>query len=140
MSVGYALALFHSWYTIATQLDYIERKGPRDLKGDNVFEVKEIKADKEDYDGRPMYLISWKGYGSDQDTWEYAGNISYAALKAYRVGRAERGEKSRSRRRSSLLNPEKEAQTPRSRSRRRSSTPKVSSTRRRSSTARANKI
>lgn len=50
-----------------------------------MYDVEEIKRQGKDDRGRPIYCVSWKGYGDDQDTWEYAGNISREAMRAYRM-------------------------------------------------------
>lgn len=54
-----------------------------------------------DEDGNSRYLVSWEGYYSDQDTWEYAVNIDREALVAYRkrvaAKRERRGSTSRRR-------------------------------------------
>lgn len=91
------------------------------MKADNIFFIKEIKAEKRDEGGTKMYLVSWEGFGADEDTWEYSGNISREAMKAYKDGLS-----ATSRRRSSVSTA---AST-----RRRSSSRKPSITRRRSST------
>lgn len=122
--IGFFFAEVHSFYCILSDPDFIQRRasiaaepspiqrrssivpeprvspprGPRAMKAENVFSVKEIKAERRDEDGTKMYLVSWEGYDANEDTWEYAGSISRKVLKAYREEKSAR----RHRRRSSV--------------------------------------
>ncbi|CZT23276.1 uncharacterized protein RCC_08987 [Ramularia collo-cygni] len=95
--MGYIPGIIYAWHIINTTGD--KRKAPREMEHMNMHTVDEIKAVNKDEDGRPMYLVSWVGYGSDQDTWEYAGEIDRDALRRYRALNVKR-QRSRSRSRS----------------------------------------
>lgn len=72
--------IIHSWYIIANTGS--DLRGSRDRLG--LYAVNDIKAHGKDEDGTRMYLVSWKGYGPDQDTWEYPGQIDRGIVRAYR--------------------------------------------------------
>ena len=56
---------------------------PIQVTGPDAFEVELIKEEKADEWGNWHYLIGWKGFGPEEDTWEPALNISRATMKAY---------------------------------------------------------
>ena len=56
-----------------------------DTNGDQVFEVERIVASRRRGRGRTEYLVAWKGYPMEENTWETAEGISGAgeALRDY---------------------------------------------------------
>ena len=51
--------------------------------GGEEYEVRTIKGHNEDEYGEREYLVAWKGYTSEEDSWEPAANISQSAMRAY---------------------------------------------------------
>lgn len=51
--------------------------------GDEVYEINKIIDREKDEDGNYRYLVSWKGYPPEENSWEPSINISGNALKAY---------------------------------------------------------
>ena len=47
---------------------------------DAEFEVEEI-LDQQDIDGESHYLVKWKGYNSEGNTWEPEENLTHCAAK-----------------------------------------------------------
>lgn len=56
------------------------------------FEVEEIKDSKSRGKLGEMFLVKWKGYGEDENTWEPKANLAHAAdlLKEFEATREER--------------------------------------------------
>jgi hypothetical protein len=57
-----------------------------DDEGLPYYEVEEVLQHREVSRGRRMlrqYLIKWKGYGHEHNTWEPEGNLNVAALNSY---------------------------------------------------------
>ena len=47
---------------------------------DAEFKVEEI-LDQQDIDSEPHYLIKWKGYNSEENTWESEENLTHCVMK-----------------------------------------------------------
>lgn len=47
---------------------------------DSSFEVQKI-VDEKEIAGEPYYLVKWKGYGADQNTWEPIRHLDNANEK-----------------------------------------------------------
>nr|OQO15700.1 hypothetical protein B0A51_17498 [Rachicladosporium sp. CCFEE 5018] len=72
-----------------------------EIEEDNNWDVRAIKGQRLDELNDWAYLVSWDGYGSDEDSWEPATNISEAAMRAYqrRIENGSVGQSGRARRR-----------------------------------------
>lgn len=44
--------------------------------GHQFYEVDEVLGEKRDAHGKKQYLIRWKGYSSESDSWEPAENLN----------------------------------------------------------------
>jgi hypothetical protein len=67
----------------------LKRKPVSDVEVDDeeIFDVESILAHRKRAHKYPEYLISWKGYGESDNTWEPKENISAEALQEYRETR-----------------------------------------------------
>lgn len=48
-----------------------------EIEGEEEWEVEEV-LDKRKRRGKVEYLVSWRGYGAEDDTWEPEGNLEHA--------------------------------------------------------------
>jgi hypothetical protein len=51
--------------------------------GDDVYEVDHIVENRQDDQGQWEYLVKWKGYGEEENSWEKAPNISSNTLQQF---------------------------------------------------------
>jgi hypothetical protein len=51
--------------------------------GDDVYEVEEIVERRKTQDDQWEYLVKWKGYGENENSWEVGLNISANTLKVF---------------------------------------------------------
>jgi hypothetical protein len=51
--------------------------------GDDVYEVEEIVERRKTQDDQWEYLVKWKGYGENENSWEVGPNISANTLKVF---------------------------------------------------------
>jgi hypothetical protein len=51
--------------------------------GDDVYEVEELRDRRQNDNNQWEYLVKWKGYGEEENSWEAGGNISANTLKAF---------------------------------------------------------
>ena len=51
--------------------------------GDDIYEVEELIDRERDEDGNWKYLVKWKGYPPEENSWEPSANISGNALREY---------------------------------------------------------
>ena len=60
---------------------------PIEVDGEEEYEVDHIVRHKKNRQGRFLFLIRWKGYGPDEDSWEPASNLKHAReiLNAYKM-------------------------------------------------------
>merc|ERR1711990_289868 len=65
--------IFESDFDCLTLLDSNRRKMSESESGEE-FDVEEILDDKIE-DGEKMYLIKWRGYSQDDNTWEPISNL-----------------------------------------------------------------
>lgn len=61
----------------------VEAKDTLQQVGDDVYEIDKILDREQDEDGGWRYLVSWKGYPAEENSWEPSINISGNALKAF---------------------------------------------------------
>jgi hypothetical protein len=66
----------------------VKTRPPPDLvDNEEEYEVDHIVRHKKNRQGRFLFLIRWKGYGPDEDSWEPASNLKHAReiLNAYKM-------------------------------------------------------
>jgi hypothetical protein len=51
--------------------------------GDDVYEVEELRDRRQNDNNQWEYLVKWKGYGEEENSWEAGCNISANTLKAF---------------------------------------------------------
>jgi transposase InsO family protein len=55
-----------------------------DAEAPDVYDVETILDQEKDDDGKWLYRVRWKGYSSEDDSWEPAEHLSEATIKAYK--------------------------------------------------------
>jgi hypothetical protein len=57
------------------------------VDGEEEYKVDHIVRHKRNKQGRLLFLIRWKGYSPEEDSWEPAGNLKHAreVLTAYKM-------------------------------------------------------
>jgi hypothetical protein len=51
--------------------------------GDDVYEVEELLDRRQNENNQWEYLVKWRGYGEEENSWEAGSNISANTLKAF---------------------------------------------------------
>ena len=55
----------------------VKTKPPPDLVDNEEYEVDHIVCHKKNKQGQFLFLIHWKGYGPEEDSWEPASNLKH---------------------------------------------------------------